>query len=318
MIRKKSSKRRILSIFIVLLSFYGIFYFFLKGPTRELNIANYKKTISLCDNNLTFNVTTSANSVLEFLKEKNIALGEHDEIIPDLESKILSKTKIEIRRAINIEIEVDGKKIENYTLSKKVSEVLRENGVTLSRLDQTSPNLSHPPNEKIVVTRINVEEKIEEEEIDFKTVAKKDSKLGWREKKIEQKGEKGIMEVKYKITYENGEEVSRVILEKNRTKEPLEQIETQGTYMKLGKAKRGEASHYASSWGNLNASRDIPRGGYAKVTNMENGKSTVVKINDYGPQSPSRVIDLSYSAFVQIASAGQGIAHNVKVEEILN
>jgi rare lipoprotein A len=108
------------------------------------------------------------------------------------------------------------------------------------------------------------------------------------------------------------------VLEKNRTKEPLEQIETQGTYMKLGKAKRGEASHYASSWGNLNASRDIPRGGYAKVTNMENGKSTVVKINDYGPQSPSRIIDLSYVAFTQIASSGQGIAHNVKVEEILN
>ncbi len=320
MIPKKSQKRRILSIFIVLLGLYGIFYFFLKTPNRVLDVENSQKIISLNDNSLFFESSTSTNSVSEFLKDENITLGEHDQIIPQLNARIFSGSKIEIRRAAKIKIEVDGKEIETYALGKNISEALKENNIILTRLDKTEPRLSYPVenNSTIIVTRINVEEKIEKEDLDFKTIAKSDSKLGWREKKIEQKGEKGVEEILYKITYKNGKEISRVVLEKKITQDPVPQIEIQGTYMKFGKAQRGHASFYASSWGELNASRSISRGGYAKVTNLDNGKSTIVKINDYGPQSPERIIDLSYNSFKKIANLGQGIAHNIKVEEILN
>lgn len=37
------------------------------------------------------------------------------------------------------------------------------------------------------------------------------------------------------------------------------------------------------------------------VTNQNNGKQVIVRVNDRGP-----AIDLSYAAFTQIASAGQG------------
>jgi len=318
MIRKRPQKKLIFLLIIGI--FIAIIFFWLRKDKTILDFFNTTKVISINDNGLIFETKTSTNSISDLFKEKNITLGEEDQVIPDIEARIIPRSKIEINRAVSISIEVDGRTIEDTTLAKNVAETLTENGITLSHLDLISPSLSHPLNQdlEIIVTRINIEQKVEEEKIDFKTVAKKDDKLGWREKKIEQEGEKGIKEVKYEITYKNGKEISRKILEKHTTKEPVPQIEVQGTYMKLGKAKRGEASHYASSWGELNASRDIPRGGYAKVTNMDNGKSTVVKINDYGPQSPSRIIDLSYKAFTTIASAGQGIAHNVKVEQILN
>jgi rare lipoprotein A len=35
---------------------------------------------------------------------------------------------------------------------------------------------------------------------------------------------------------------------------------------------------------------------YARVTNLENGKSVVVRVNDRGPFHPGRIIDLSYTA----------------------
>jgi rare lipoprotein A len=107
-------------------------------------------------------------------------------------------------------------------------------------------------------------------------------------------------------------------LEKTRIKDPITEVVTEGSYMKLGKAKTGQASRYASSWGTLNASRNIPRGGYAKVTNLENGKSVVVKINDYGPQSPERIIDLDYVSFSKLDDPGRGILPRVKVEQVLN
>ena len=37
----------------------------------------------------------------------------------------------------------------------------------------------------------------------------------------------------------------------------------------------------------------LPMGSYVKVTNLRNGKSVMVRINDRGPVVPGRIIDLS-------------------------
>ena len=58
---------------------------------------------------------------------------------------------------------------------------------------------------------------------------------------------------------------------------------------------------------NTAASRDLERYSYHTVTNVANGKSVVVFINDFGPKSyTGRAIDLSQHAFAQIASLGIG------------
>jgi len=40
----------------------------------------------------------------------------------------------------------------------------------------------------------------------------------------------------------------------------------------------------------------LPMGSYVRVTNLRNGKSVVVRVNDRGPVVPGRIIDLSYGA----------------------
>ena len=54
---------------------------------------------------------------------------------------------------------------------------------------------------------------------------------------------------------------------------------------------------------------------YAKVTNLDNGKSVIVKINDRGPFRKDRIIDLSYAAAHKLDMAQAGTA-NVEVETI--
>lgn len=44
------------------------------------------------------------------------------------------------------------------------------------------------------------------------------------------------------------------------------------------------------------AHRELPLGTFVKVTNLKNLKSVIVRINDRGPVTPGRIIDLSYSA----------------------
>ena len=55
------------------------------------------------------------------------------------------------------------------------------------------------------------------------------------------------------------------------------------------------------------AHKSLPFGTIVKVTNLENGKTTVVRINDRGPFVPGRIIDLSRAAAAHIGLAGQGV-----------
>jgi rare lipoprotein A len=40
----------------------------------------------------------------------------------------------------------------------------------------------------------------------------------------------------------------------------------------------------------------LPMGSHVKVTNLRNGKSVIVRVNDRGPVVPGRIIDVSYGA----------------------
>ncbi len=284
-----------------------------------LDFSNSAKTVTVNDNGLTFKLHTKTNSVEDLLRENGLNLKEYDQLIPSKESLIIPGANIEIKRAVKIKISADGKTLEDYTVGKTVSAALHENKIVLTRLDKISPDLDYPVQNNLIitVTRINVEETAIQEDINFKTIVKTDKKMGWREKEVETPGELGIREVVYKITYKDGKEISRVALSKKTIRDPVPQTETQGTYMELKKAARGQATWYAYQGGMFAASTTIPKGNYAKVTNTANGKSIVVQINDYGPQGKGRVIDLDKVAFAKIASLGAGVI-GVKVEEILN
>lgn len=56
----------------------------------------------------------------------------------------------------------------------------------------------------------------------------------------------------------------------------------------------------------------LPFGTLATVTNLKNGKSVVVRINDRGPFVKSRIIDVTQAAAQKLGFVQQGIA-NVKV-----
>lgn len=64
------------------------------------------------------------------------------------------------------------------------------------------------------------------------------------------------------------------------------------------------------------AHKTLPIPSYARVTNVRNGRSVVVRVNDRGPFHSDRIIDLSYAAAarVGIAGAGSGL---VDVERIV-
>jgi rare lipoprotein A len=81
-----------------------------------------------------------------------------------------------------------------------------------------------------------------------------------------------------------------------------------------GYVERGVASWYGPTfhgestsigeqydmYGMTAAHKTLPLPAYARVTNLRNGKSVVVRINDRGPFAKNRIIDLSYTAAAKL------------------
>lgn len=63
------------------------------------------------------------------------------------------------------------------------------------------------------------------------------------------------------------------------------------------------------------AHKTLPIPSYVKVTNRDNNKVAVVRVNDRGPFHPGRIIDLSYAAAYKLGVIATGTA-NVTIEHI--
>ncbi|GAA5646428.1 septal ring lytic transglycosylase RlpA family protein [Vibrio proteolyticus] len=96
-----------------------------------------------------------------------------------------------------------------------------------------------------------------------------------------------------------------------------------------GFSEKGKASWYGKKFhGHLTSNGEIydmysmtaahktlPLPSYVKVTNLDNGKSAVVRVNDRGPFHQGRIIDLSYAAAAKLDVIKTGTA-NVEIQVI--
>ena len=63
------------------------------------------------------------------------------------------------------------------------------------------------------------------------------------------------------------------------------------------------------------AHKTLPLPSYVRVTNLSNGKSVIVRLNDRGPFHSDRIIDLSYAAAYKLGYLGQG-STEVEIEAV--
>lgn len=68
-------------------------------------------------------------------------------------------------------------------------------------------------------------------------------------------------------------------------------------------------------YGPTAAHKTLPIPSYVRVTNLENGRHMVIRVNDRGPFHGERIIDLSYGAALKLGFADQGTTR-VKVEAL--
>ncbi len=85
------------------------------------------------------------------------------------------------------------------------------------------------------------------------------------------------------------------------------QIGTASWYGEYFHGKPTASGEPYDMYGMTAASLTIPLGTYVRVTNLRNGRTVIVRVNDRGPIVPGRIIDLSYGAAQELQFRARGL-----------
>jgi uncharacterized protein YabE (DUF348 family) len=148
---------------------------------------------------------TYKSTVEKALESKKITIGPKDKIEPTLDSKLSRGENIVIKRAVNVKVAVDDKKLYILSSEENIASMLQTEGITLNVLDRVSPDREIKLEEgmEIDITRVEMKTSTEPVPIKFKEVMKKDSRMANTKTKIIQEGKDGEKLVTTESVYEN-------------------------------------------------------------------------------------------------------------------
>ena len=182
---------KIIGVSLIFILIFGV-----SVIATEIDINSVEITMS---NGYKMTVVTTKTNVAEILEDNSIIIEDDERVTPSLESEITENNKIVITNKSEQEVQIA--KLSESGIETTLEEILKS----------YSPII-----EKIIV---------EQESIPYETITK-DASQGATDKKnkIIQQGVDGIKEVTYKVKYQNDEEIEKIKLSEQVTKEPVNKI----------------------------------------------------------------------------------------------
>ncbi|WZL73443.1 G5 domain-containing protein [Clostridiaceae bacterium 35-E11] len=221
------TKRNLIILGIVLL--IGMFSFS-NALTKEITIK---------DDNKEMKMTVGFAKVEDVLRKGNVKLNKYDQVSQSLNASVKDGMTIVIKRAHPVTIQVDGETREVMTANDNVEDILKEHKIAMEGTDRVEPALdaSVKKYETITVARIREEIVTETEVIPYESIVQHNDRLDKGKLNLIQKGKNGEKEAKYKIVYENGQEISRELLEEKVITAPQKEVVEQGTAQFIATAR---------------------------------------------------------------------------------
>lgn len=194
-------------------------------------ICSTRKTITVSIDGKEQKITTFSSNYKSALSNNNITVGPKDKAIPSLDSKVKNGAKLSIKKALNVNVNVNGTQLTIQSAEDSVQKMLEKEGIGLQEFDKVSPSKDAALKDglKVEVVRVAVKEVKEVKTIDYTTVVKKDEDMDQGSKKTLQEGQPGEKETVSKIVYENGKEISRKVVSETIKKQPVQKVVAMGT-----------------------------------------------------------------------------------------
>lgn len=209
---------------------------------------NMKKEVIIYDEGRKIVIKTIKSTVDDALSQVGIRLGPDDYINIKPETKLQKKSanEIHIKRAVPINVVIEGRQDKIMTTAETVKDALSKKSITLNSMDKivgAKLNDKIEKNMKFSIVRVKEEIVSEEIPIPYKTVSKDNPKLKHGIRRSVREGTEGKKEKVYQVLTEDGKEVKRTLLKENVTMNPVDRIVEEGTM--LGhKTSRGDFLRY--------------------------------------------------------------------------
>lgn len=226
----------------------AIFIFALVLVGATIIITANRKTVTVSIDGKEMKVVTFRKTVGDMLKSNNIIVGPKDKTTPSLDIGVNNGDKIFIKKAVDIEVAVDGKDLKIKTAEDTIEKALDAEGIEVADFDKVSPSVKEPIVEglKVVVTRVDSKVLKESMPIDFTTVVKKDDESEKGSTKILQSGQTGEKLITTRVIYENGKEIKRQVVSEVVTKQPVQKIVAMGTLGSISSSRGGKVLYTRS------------------------------------------------------------------------
>lgn len=179
-------------------------------------------------------VELTGGKVKHVLKKTGVTLGDHDLINHDLDAFLTDGMHISVIHRLEVTLTADGEKTSCLTDAKTVGEFLNQQKIKIGKNDRVKPSLKKELKEgtKIVVKRVDIKEEKEVQEIPFQTQTRKTNQMTIGTSKVERNGQNGKKEVTYQVTYVDGKEESKKIVDEKVLEKPIDKIVLEGTKSK--------------------------------------------------------------------------------------
>jgi len=235
-----------------------------------------KKELKIVDGDSEIHVKTMGNDIETAFNQMGVFVESYDYISAPLSKKLSNEAmqEILIKRAVPVNITIDGKTTEVMTYYDTVGETIKNNGIVLGPLDKVvGLDLDDPIQMGMNIKIVRVREEIltETEEIPYAIEEIPNEKMNKGEKRVIQPGVEGTLEKYYKLTYEDGRVVSREFMKEEVIAEPVIEIVEYGTVpnfvtsrgdlVRYSKVIEMRATAYTSSYEDTGKHPDHPEFG---------------------------------------------------------
>jgi uncharacterized protein YabE (DUF348 family) len=173
---------------------------------------------------------SSQPTLAQALREWDIRLGPGDEVEPAVSSPLTAGLLVRIQRAQRVTLSVGGTDTVIYTQQHTVKGLLEEAGIVLGETDRVEPPPETALSQDLLVRVYAYAEDrfVESETVDHGTVYKLDPELAEGETR-RVVGSDGVRHDEYMLTYEDGVEVSRQLVDEWYDPEPVDTVVYFGT-----------------------------------------------------------------------------------------
>jgi len=202
------------------------------GPGSEITVEVVRGTdMRVVESGIPVVVRAAGRTVAEALAAAGIALNDEDVVRPDRGSALLNAPGVVIERAVPFTLNADGATRDVRSVANTVGDALANLGVQVNQHDYAIPGVETQLVPGLVVQLVRVEEDIlvQEVSIPYSTDLQPNPNLALDSRAIVRAGEPGLKTQTIRITYEDGEEIDREVVEETVLTAPSSEIVDYGT-----------------------------------------------------------------------------------------